>query len=324
MHSTPRTSMHLDEFIGLCAFGHLSSAAITVPDAPWRPKFTGTAHWDQTEYRLESWVGPRDLDHPGPDTEGSVWLTIQDEILDVSAGDLEFVPGLAPEDFAEGLSAAANQLLAMMKSGFRAIATAYDAGNQRQTIEQLHAHAATVQPEALTELEIESAHLALMNNCLNTLLGRVRLQEAQNSHLAYDVHAVTLDPQSDTLAEIGIGWIAGDNGPEHSYVLSGRECPAHSGAGADAILEGMDEKSREHYLHTFNHLHQIADAADRYSIAQRRLAIAETGTLDDPLGSDDRHRLSHMVHTAAAEHLSAYLLEWSGEPSAFSGEHPHR
>ena len=319
MNETYLLQPDLDRFVGLCSFGHLAKAGFNIPpEAPWDARITGTVHLDGTEYRLEAWVGPRG---DGTGTEDEAWLKVQDRTLNVSALELYAIAELAPEGFETELRDAADQLLAMMSAGFEAITDAYELGNLGATIKHLAEAAATVRTRAEADEQAAAALTALVWNCSNTLLGRVEIEPSATAHLGYDIHAATLDPVTMKLTYVGIGWVDGPQGAEHSFRLRDAEVAAHSGPGAEHLLQGMDTESKNHYLHVFTHLHQIADAAGTYLLAMQHIAYADEGSLDGPLNFEERHETAHRIHTETAADLSMYTRICSEEPTEISRRH---
>lgn len=317
MEEASQLESALDCFTGLCSLGDLAKGSVEPSDdtSPWDARIKGTAVWNRTEYRLEIWAGFRDWTPKAMAAGTSVWLSLEGETFDLSTGGKGQIDRMVPKEFASGMAAAVNQLTALLRACLSALHSAASKAERDYALEQMKLAAGTIRSNWEYEADAVIAQSDLLENCSNTLLSRVCIRESGNVHLAFDVTAVTLDPCTGDETGIGIGWMKSeDSGSTHSFRIGTAECLAHEDDEVERLLDTVPEASRGHYLHAFNHLHQIAHAADNYANAQTRLAIAEAGTAQDPLLAVERHDAAHVVHSGLAEKLTAYALEVSSEP----------
>lgn len=315
----------LEEFNAICALGHLDEAGVDTAGGggggPWDTRITGVAVWARNEYRMRIWGGYRDGSPEAMAAGSSVWLSLGEETFDLARDEPGQMDRAVPKEFVTGMAAAVSQLTAMLRACLDVVKTAGSEAELTYAFEQMMLAAASVRSTAEHEVESLLAENDLLMNCSNTLLSRVRVQESVNVHLVFDITASTTDPSTGTEADIGVAWTKNSEGANtHSFRLGAAECPAHDDGEVERLMAGLSADSKGHYLHALNHLHQVAHAADRYSDAQTRLAIARAGTTTDPLRADERHQTAHAVQSAAAEQINAFIRELFDEPRGTWGE----
>jgi hypothetical protein len=326
MNLASSLSFALDEFTGICAVGSLYNAGVEAITAGHSMgiKITGTVYWDKLEYPIAVWAG----DHNGvPGTpDADIWLQLGEETMSLSMPVEDRLFDIVPTKALRGVVAAIAQMSAMQESAMDALECAETDYDLTATLEQLKKIASA--SKTLIEYGGEAllAHSDLMFNCMVDLLGNMTVAESADVHLAFDLAAETLDPETGNKVKVRAGWAKADETSHnytHCFELNGARCQAHDEAALDRMLAGYPEASQEHYRHTFVHLHQAAHAVGDYAVAKAGEAIAKASTISEPLLHVDRHELTHKVHADVVNELNPFTLEMSGEPGRGGHEHKH-
>lgn len=166
---------------------------------------------------------------------------------------------------------------------------------------------------------------AFVANCAIDLFRAVTVTEAMDAHLGFDISARTVDPVTEEENQLRVFWRTEPGTGEfvHCYGLGSAWCPAHDGdENLPELMATVPSEARHHYLHAFDHLHQIAHAAAE--VANDNLAAAVEMIEDDdagPLTEDDVHQLSHQVYASTLVELNPIAWSISGEPDLPSHEH---
>lgn len=326
MNLATSLSHALDKFTGICAAGSVYNAAVETTTAGhfMAVKITGTVYWDKLEYPIAVWSGDRSGTPGTPDAD--TWLQLGEELISLSKPlDARFFD-MVPSKALPGVIAAISQMSAMMHSATDALECAETEYDLNSIIEQLKR--ITSDSKSLIEYEGEAllAHSDLLFNCMVDLLGHMTVTESPDVHLAFDVAAETIDPETGQKVKVRTCWAKADDVSHHythAFELRGAKCQAHDDADFDRMLAGYPESSREHYRHTFTHLHQAAHAVSEYAAGKVGEAIAKASSVDEPLLHIDRHELTHKVHALVVKELSPFAWEMSGEPGRGGHEHQH-
>jgi hypothetical protein len=314
----------LDEFTGICAVGALYNAGVETLTAghTMSVKITGSLYWNKLEHPIAVWSGDQ-AEVPGtPDAD--TWLRLEDRTMRLSqpvqAGFFDIVPTAVLKGVVDAIA----QMSAMLEAATDALDCAETEHDLTAILERLK----TIASESKSLIEHESeallAHTDIMFNCMVDLLGNMTVTESTDVHLAFDLGAETLDPATGDKVKIRVGWAKADEISHqfvHSFEVGSVSCRAHDDADMDRMLETFPETSREHYRHTFIHLHQAAHAVGDYAAGKVGEAIAKASTVSDPLFHVERHEITHRVHAEAVEELSPFVWQMSGEPGRGGHEH---
>lgn len=304
----------LDLFAGLCAIGSLADIDVEpLSNGPLlSAAVTGTAWAHKRRYDMEAWAGLR----TGPPSTimeaNSFWLSINGETIGPDGAGAARIRDLVPEESLQHIAAAADQIMALLNASlmvFSFVQTERDLDDALDGLDQ----AADTRIAAEYELDALIAELDFTTNCCNTLLSRVTVAEATNVHLGFDVTAVTLDPNTGEESEIGVGWTDSPEGMVHEFRIGHRSCQAHEEDEVQGLLDSFSSDSKAHFLHAFDHLHQISDAVGRHAVAKAAEAIAAASTVANPLLLPDRHAITHREYSAAASSLNDLALKLSEE-----------
>lgn len=319
-----KTSPALDEFAGICAVGAMDSPALeAIPLDPYLlPKVSGIAYWDKTAYQIAMWAGDRD---GGPGSAGDMraWLRLGDETMDLAGPFEAKIAELVPASGLPTVMGAIAQASAMLNSANEFLEYVEDPIELAAAFEHLQEIAGSSKSALEYEGDALLAHTDILFNCMVDLLGNMTVVESQDVHLGFDVAAQTLDPETGNKVEVRAGWAKteGTDDYVHSFELNGARCQAHDEAAFDRMMAAYPAASREHYRHTFTHLHQAAHAIGDYAAAKVGEAIAKAGTVDQPLLHVDRHALTHKVHADVVTELAPFVWKMTGEPGR--GDHKH-
>ncbi|HEX9225112.1 MAG TPA: hypothetical protein VF885_00475 [Arthrobacter sp.] len=324
MHIETPLSIALDDYAAQCAVGNLSNVHIepTPQGASLALKFTADTWWEEAEYALTMWVGKG---APSTDGESAGWVKVRDLSIDLGAEHLEdSLSTVVPMPSVPHVIESIDQLLALMSAAVGAIVCADTEEDLTAVMAELTRLSGGARSAAELAKAREKARGDLMWNCTMDLLGGITITEAESPHLSFDVAAVTMDPTTQQKANLRVGWIpARENARQytHSYQIGDDACYAHDDADIDRLMALVPDDSREHYLHVFDHLHQIAHAASDYADALAGEAIAQASTTDRPLDAFERHDLIHEVHKEALVIMNPVAWTLSGEPGLPHHDH---
>lgn len=327
MTRAPSLTPAIDEFTGICAVGALDNPAVeAIPFGQYAlPKITGATYWDKVLYPIAIWAGDRQ-GGPGAADDIQAWLRLREETTDLSGPFEEAIFRLVPTDALPHVMAAIAQASGMLQSANDALAFADTEDEVNTIIDQLKQIASESKSAAEFEGEALLAHTDLMFNCMVDLLGNMRITESPDAHLAFDLAAETIDPATGNKVKIKACWARNDDASSqsaHIFQLGDAQCQAHDDDDFERLLSALPESSREHYRHTFTHLHQAADAIDKYAAGKVGEAIARASTVDAPLLHVDRHAVTHNVHAEVVEELNRFVWKVAGEPGRGGHEHQH-
>lgn len=304
----------LDRFAGLCAIGTL--ADIEVEPLQTGPLLsavvTGTVWFQKRRYDMEAWAGLR----TGPPStimeENSLWLNINGETLDLGSAEAARIGELVHDESLQDIAAAIDQITALLDASLKVFSFVRTEWDLDKALDGLSLAADT---KIVVEHELDAvvAEMEFTTNCCNTLLRQVAVSESADVHLGFDVAAVTLDPGAGAESEIGVGWIDPGDGFVHAIRIGTRSCQAHDDADVAELMTPLSEESKGHFLHAFNHLHQVSDAVGRYAVAKAAVAIATASTVENPLLAQARHQRTHDAYAMAAKRLNDLALELSGQ-----------
>lgn len=316
MHIESPLNIALDEYAGLCAVGHLSNLKAELFGDPGVAAFrlSGATYWKPVAYNLAIWQGNEDGSAP-PDGDPEIWVQFQDQTFKLSDGLLEAeIRRTAPSEFLNELLDTCNQLIAIYSAALDAISAATTREDTQAVLNEL----ARIASEAKGALDYEGdallAESDLMFNCAITLLEGITVKEVEPPHLSYEIMADTLDPATNAKVKIAVGWVlrpGEQNGYTHSYIIGDASCLAHDQPDIDRLMATVHPEARAHYLHAFDHLHQVAHAASDLSAAKIGHAIAEASTWQAPLDAFERHEIAHRVHRESLEQLNTTAWTFS-------------
>lgn len=317
MNLATSLSHAIDEFTGFCAVGALYYPDIDVVRAGQftAARVTGAVYLNTEMCMIAVWVG----DHGGgPGTSGNIdaWLQLGDEVFNLS-GFESMIVRVVPPDSLDEVTAAISQATGMLQFANTALGCAETAYDLISTLEQLTRIASESKSLYECESEASLALTDLMFNCMVDLLGTMTVAESANVPLAFDLTAETLDPASGVKVTIKVGWAKADETSHnytHSFELNGSKCQAHDELAVKLMLATYPEASREHYLHTFTHLHRAARAVGKYAAGKAGEAIAKASSAGGPLLHEERHEITRKVHADVVAELNPLVREMSGEP----------
>jgi hypothetical protein len=319
MHIETPLSIALDNYAAQCAVGNLSNVQIepTPQGATLALKFTADTWWEDKQYALAMWVG-KGNGTPSTGAQSTGWVKVQDRSIDLGAERLEeSLSTVVPLPSVPHVIESIDQLLALMSAAVGAIVCADNDEDLTAVLTELTRLSSAARSAPEMAKAREKARGDLMWNCTMDLLGGITITEAESPHLSFDVAAVTMDPTTKQEAKLRVGWIPSrENARQytHSYQVGDDSCYAHDDADIDRLMAMVPDDSREHYLHVFDHLHQIAHAASDYADALAGEAIAQASTTDRPLDAFERHELIHEVHKEALVIMNPVAWTLSGEP----------
>lgn len=304
----------LDLFAGLCAIGTLADIEVEplLTGPLLSASVSGTTWFLKRRYDLKAWAGLRTGPPSTVTEENSFWLNINGETVDLGGAGADRIRELVPEESLQHIAAAADQIMALLNASLKVFSFVQTEWDLEDALEGL-GEAADAKIVVEHELDALVAELDFTTNCCNTLLSRVAVAEATNVHLGFDVTAVTLDPASGSESEIGVGWTESRDGPAHAFRIGTRTCLAHEEDEVAGLMAPFSEDSKAHFLHAFDHLHQISDAVGRYAVAKSAVAIATTSTVENPLLARARHDITHREYAGAARKLTELALKLSAE-----------
>jgi hypothetical protein len=326
MHIETPLSIALDDYAAQCAVGNLSNVQIepTPQGSTLALKFTAETWWDEEQYALAMWVG-KGNGAPSEDSQSTGWVKVQDRSIDLGAARLEdSLSTVVPLPSVPHVVESIDQLLALMAAAVAAIVCADDEEDLTAILTELTRLSGDARSAPEMAKAREKARGDLMWNCTMDLLGGITITEAEAPHLSFDVAAVTMDPTTRQEARLRVGWIPTRGNAmqyTHSYQIGQESCFAHDDADIDRLMATVPEDSREHYLHVFDHLHQIAHAATDYTAALAGEAVAQASTSDCPLDAIERHELLHEVHKEALVIMNPVAWNLSGEPELPKHDH---
>lgn len=328
MNLASSLSPALDEFAGICAVGALDTPAVEAISVGQflLPKITGATYWDKTLYPIAIWAGDSDGGFVSAD-DMNAWLRLGEETMDLSGPFEQKIARIVPADALTHVMAAIFQASGMLQSANDALEPAETEDELNATLEQLQ----QIASESKSAIEYEGkallAHTDLLFNCMVDLLGNMTVAESADAHLAFDVAAETLDPATGNKVKIKACWTRADDPAHqstHTFRLGDMQCQAHDEDDFARMLAALPESSREHYRHTFTHLHQAADAVGEYAAGKVGEALAKASTVNEPLLHVDRHAITHKVHAEVVEELDPFVWEMSGEPGRGGQEDGHQ
>jgi len=187
--------------------------------------------------------------------------------------------------------------------------------------EQLNSSASATWDEA--DEEVDSVE-AFASNCAIDLYRAVTVTEATDAHLGYDIAARTLDPSTGDEKPLRVFWRTDPESRKfiHCFGIGDAWCPAHEGDEKIAeLMATQPAESQHHYVHAFDHLHQLAHAASGVAEENLAVAVAMMEVEDGPLSEDDVHQLSHKVFASTLVELNPLAWSISGEPDLPAHEH---
>jgi hypothetical protein len=322
MNLASSLSQAIDEFTGICAVGAVNDARLDTFTAghSLAVKITGTAYWDETGLPMAVWAG--DLDGNPGTADADTWLQLGDATMSLSK---PLDPGffnMVPTKALRSVVSAVGQMAAMLGPAMDALECAETEYDLDATIEQLKRIVVESKSAIVHGSEALIAHSDLLFNCMVDLLGNMSVTESEAVHLGFDLAAETLDPDTGKKVAVKVGWAKADETSHqyvHSFQLGGASCRAHDEEDMYRMLYTLPAESREHYRHTFIHLHQAAHAVGDYAAGRVGEALAKASTVDEPLLHVDRHELTHRVHAEVAAELDSFVRKMSGEPGR--GDH---